>query len=251
MQLRLGTRSLATIAAFAALYALLDLIPVSRLVGNITFLTMAETFSPLAGMVLGPFEGGVSVVIGTFAATALGKPLGFDGLDFIPGVAAAVTGGLAFRGNVKGTAALSLAMFAAYMVSPLSAPFVSVGGVPVPYLWMHFLSLAVFVAVSYLRASGWRPMSWEVSIASVVFVSTMNAHVAGALMTEYVYVYVDHIYTAASIVGLWSIVFYLYPVERAFFTIVGSIIAVGVLRAIPPDTLSRLRGNAYRNLERM
>ena len=139
LRFRIGTRGLAAIAVFAAIYAVLSLVPVSRLVGNLSFLTMAEVFSPLAGMVLGPLEGGLAVLVGTFVGIALGHPMAFDGLDFIPGVVSAITAGFAMRGRVKVAAALALAMYLVYMLDPLSATVVDVGGVPVPFLWMHML----------------------------------------------------------------------------------------------------------------
>jgi len=241
LQSRIGTRRLATIAIFAAIYAVLSLIPVSRLVGNLSFLTMAEVFSPLAGMVLGPFEGGLAVLVGTFAGIALGHPVAFDGLDFIPGVIAAVTAGYAMKGNVRVTVALSLVMYAVYMLDPLSATVVYVGGVPVPFLWMHALSLAIFVSFSYMQKRGVSFTTQAVVITSVVFLSTMNAHVAGAIMTENVYVRINQTYSAAGMLGLWKIIFYAYPAERIFFAAIGSILAIGVFRAIPPDTIRQLR----------
>jgi hypothetical protein len=241
LQSRIGTRRLATIAVFAAIYAVMSLIPVSRLVGNVSFLTMAEVFSPLAGMVLGPFEGGLAVLVGTFAAIALGKPVGFDGLDFIPGVVAAVTAGCAMRGSVKVAASLSVLMYAVYTLDPLSVAFVSVGGVPVPYLWMHILSLAAFVSVSYLHRKGFGFASTAVMTAATVFLSTMNAHVAGAIMYENVLVRINEAMTPAAIAGIWHTVFYVYPVERVFFTVIGSILAIGVFRAVPPDRIRQLR----------
>ncbi len=242
MQPRIGTRRLATIAVFAAIYAVLSLIPVSRLVGNVSFLTMGEVFSPLAGMVLGPLEGGMAVFVGTFAAIALGKPVGFDGLDFIPGVVAAVTAGLAAKGRLKSVAALCLVMYAVYMLDPLSAPVIPVESVPVPFLWMHMLSLAAFLSFSYLRRRGLGLVSMQaVTTVSVVFLSTMNAHVAGAIMYENVLVRINHAIAPTTILGLWDIIFYAYPLERIFFTAVGSILAIGVFRAIPPDTIRQLR----------
>jgi hypothetical protein len=240
LQSRIGTRGLATIAVFAAIYAVLSLIPVSRLVGNLSFLTMAEVFSPLAGMVLGPFEGGLAVLVGTFAAMALGKPVGFDGLDFIPGVVGAVTAGYAMKGNVKVAVTLSVVMYAVYMLDPLSVAVVSVGGAPVPYLWMHMLSLAIFVSVSFLQKRGFGFASLAVVTIAIVFLSTMNAHVAGAIMYENVLVRINHAISPTAIIGIWNTVFYLYPLERVFFTAIGSILAVGVFRAVPPDTIRQL-----------
>ncbi len=227
-------------AVFAAVYAILGLIPVSRLIGSVSFLTMAETFSPLTGMILGPLDGGLSVLVGTFVSIALGKPVGFDGLDFIPGVVGAVTAGFAFRGKVKTTAALSVVLFAAYMVDPLSAPFVDVGSVPVPFLWMHMLATVLFVVLSYLVRSGVNLVSQIVMTVSVVFVSTMNAHVAGAIMYENVLVRINQM-APTTVTKAWGIIFAVYPIERVFFTVVGSIIAIGVMKALPPSALKPLR----------
>ena len=238
--MQIGTSRLATIAVFAAIYAVLSLIPVSRLVGSVSFLTFAEVFSPLAGMVLGPAAGGLSVFVGTFVGIALGHPVGFDGFDFIPGVVAAVTGGLAMRGNVKATAALSLAMYSVFMLDPLSSDLVYVGSFPVPYLWMHMLSLAAFVSLSLIRRAQAGFVSQTAILASIVFVSTMNAHVAGAIMYENVLVRINHVLAASSMPGLWGVVFYAYPIERLFFAFVGSVIAIGFFKAVPPETMRRL-----------
>ncbi|HUH99589.1 MAG TPA: hypothetical protein VLY65_00970 [Nitrososphaerales archaeon] len=241
MQRRIGTRRLATIAVFAAIYAILSLFPVSRLVGNLSFLTMAEVFSPLAGMILGPFEGGLAVLVGTFVGIALGHPMAFDGLDFIPAVIAAVTAGYAMRGKVEVTTALSVVMYIWYMLDPLSAVVIDVAGFPVPNLWMHMLSLVVFLSFSYMQKNRVGFATQAAVISSIVFLSTMNAHVAGAIMTENVYVRINHTFTQASMLGLWKIIFYAYPAERVFFTIVGSILAIGVFRALPPDRIRQLR----------
>ena len=106
---------------------------------------------------------------------------------------------------------------------------------------MHMLSLATFVSFSYMQRMGVSFTTQAVIIASIVFLSTMNAHVAGAIMTENVYVRINHAYTQASMLGLWRIIFYAYPIERIFFTLIGSILAIGVFRAIPPDTIRQLR----------
>src|SRR5690348_2090642 len=104
---------------------------------------MANVFSPLAGMVLGPFPGGLSVLVGTFVSFALGKTVAFDGFDFIPGVVAAVTAGFAIKGRVAPTVVLSVLLYAVYFLDPLSLPFVWVGSFLVPFLWMHMLSAVI------------------------------------------------------------------------------------------------------------
>jgi hypothetical protein len=241
LRVQIGTRRLAAIAVFAAVYAVLNLIPVSRLVGSVTFLSMANVFSPLAGMVLGPLPGGLSVLVGTFVSFALGKTVAFDGFDFIPGVVAAVTAGLAIKGRIVPTIVLSAVLYAVYLLDPLSLPFVQVGSFPVPFLWMHMLSAVLFVAVALLRRGANDLVAQSVLVASAVFVSTMNGHVAGSLMAENILFRLNHVIPSGGYAGYWTTVFALYPLERVFFTVVGSVIAIGVLKALPPATLKTLR----------
>ena len=69
----------------------------------------------------------------------------------------------------------------------------------------------------------------------------MNAEVGGGIMYENVFV-LTGVESAKAMVSSWPYFFYAYPVERAFFTIVGSVLAIPVLRAIPGSTLKMLRG---------
>ena len=72
-------------------------------------------------------------------------------------------------------------------------------------------------------------------IASIVFISTMNAHVAGGIMTENVLFRINGVnfFGDRGQVGYWTLIFCVYPIERIFFTIVGTLLAIPVLRVIP------------------
>lgn len=228
-------------AILATLYALLDQIPVSKLIGVSSTLTMAEVFSPVSGMILGPFAGAGSVIIGTFEAFVFGRPLVFDGLDFIPAAAAAFTAGLAIQKKWRSAVALSLALAVIFYVDPFSTPFIMVGPVPVPYYWMQLLALAAFVAASYADRAGYRFATSGVLVVAAVFLSTLNAEVAGGIMYENVFV-LTGVMGSAAVIGFWPVIFYVYPIERAFFTVAGSLLAVPVMRVLPRSVLETLRG---------
>jgi len=240
VSLRLQTRRIATIAIFAAIYAVLNQIPVSKLIGANSTLTMAEVFSPLAGMILGPFAGGASVVLGTFVA-APGHPLVFDGLDFIPPLMAAMTAGFAIKKKASWAVGLSLALLVIYSLDPYSLPLIDVGSVPVPYYWLQIVALAAYVGVWFSRVKGLRFATADALVIAIVLLSTMNAEVGGGIMYENVFV-LTGIESAKSMVSSWPYFFYAYPVERAFFTVAGSVLAIPVLRGIPGSTLKMLRG---------
>ena len=183
------------------------------------------------------------MLVGTFISVALGKPLGFDGLDFIPAVVSAATAGFAMAGRVRWSVTLSFGLFAIFSVDSLSPKFIEVGNVPVPYLWMHLLSVAVIFVVV---AVGSRRTTFPrgIFIAATVFLSTMNSHVAGGIMYENVLVRINGTVSPDALAGFWNAIFYVYPLERAFFTAAGSILAIAVMRALPKQTLQSLSGES-------
>jgi hypothetical protein len=241
----LGPRRRSTIvasaAAFAAVFAIIGLFPLSRLVGISSFITMREAISPLAGMLFGPVGGGLSIVLGVYLDFSL-RPPAFLGLDFLVDMMAAVTAGLCFLGRRKLAVILPSALVVVFLVSPSSVLFVDVGGVPVPFVWMHVASIIVLAGALHLEGRGHIKRTSAFFVAPVMFASTMAGHITGGILTEYVYLSAGTLFGATSIPAYWSVVFYLYPAERLFLTLVGTLVSVPVLRAVsgrrPPATAS-------------
>ena len=229
----------ASAAVFAVIYAILGLFPVSAYVGVSSFLTFREVVSPLAGMLFGPWTGGFSMIIGNFVDFAFNKPVVFDYLDFVPDLASAVLAGLVFTGRRKIAVVLPLALVAWYSLDPLSADVVSVQGVPIPFFWMHALSVVVLGVALTLEARGRLSRLNPAFVAATVFASTMTGHIAGSILYENITVRVNQLFSAQTLQANWVAVFYAYPAERILFTILGTAVAVPVLRAV-----SRRKGEA-------
>ena len=226
------TRMVAAASIFAVLYAILGLIPVSAMVDIGSFLTFAEILAPLAGMLFGPTIGGYSMVLGTFVDFALGKPVSFDLLDFIPDVAAAVTAGLCFSGRRKAAVALPVLLIVAYTLDPLSSPIIDVAGIEIPFLWMHILSVLILIPALVLNGREKLGRLSPFFIAATVFAATMCAHVAGSVLYENILVRVNHSLSPAAVKSAWSLIFYLYPAERVLFTVLGTFVSIPVLRSV-------------------
>ena len=94
-----NTKAIAAIAIFSALYAALRIIPTVPMIGTGTTFHFSDILAPLLGILLGPYVGGISIIIGTFAAIGLGNPVTFFGLDFLPAFVVAVSLGLLVRRN--------------------------------------------------------------------------------------------------------------------------------------------------------
>lgn len=182
-------------------------------------------------MVLGPL-GGMAVIIGVFLDFGFGRPVVFLGLDFLIDLSAALTAGFAFTGRREAAVLYPSALILVFLISPSSAWLVNVGGILVPFVWMHVTSVGTLACVLFLEASGRiRRLSW-VFVASTMFASTMAGHVTGGILTEYVYLSRGILFGSGSVSAYWSFVFFLYPPERLFITLVGTAVSLSVLRAL-------------------
>jgi hypothetical protein len=236
------TYATAVASSFAAIYAVLGLLPVSKFVGISSFLTFREVLSPLAGMLFGPLVGGFSMVLGTFVDFYLTKQVNFDFLDFVPDLVTAVTAGLAFTGRRKAAVALPAILILWYTVDPISAAVVTVSGVPVPFTWMHILAVVGLAGALLVESDGRVGKLSAPFVAAVVFASTMAVHSAGSILYENIFVRVNHLFSSQAIQANWALIFYLYPAERLLFVALGTLVSVPVLRSLarrrPPSVTS-------------
>lgn len=172
------------------------------------------------------------MVLGGFIDIGLRGTTNFDFLDFVPDLAAAVTAGFCFSGRRRLALGLPVVLLTIYLADPLSAVFVNVGGVAIPFVWMHALSIAALGAALLLEGSGRMTRTGVAFVGATVFASTMAAHAAGSILYENILVRVNHILTYQSLQGVWVVIFSLYPAERVLFTVLGTAISVPVLRAL-------------------
>jgi len=244
--LRLKRRSsfVASASVFAALYAVLGTIPVSRLVlGSGNFLTASNFVTPLAGMLFGPLVGGLSAVVGDIVDAYAGYvSLGATGLSVIAADAATVAvAGLALSGRRKAAIGIPLAVLVLYWADPLSVLFVG----PVPFTWLHMISVGALAVLLALEGRGSLQRLSPAFIVGVNFAALMCGQLTGTLVGQNLAVRIYGTLTADAWRGLVPLFFPLYPVERIFFTVVGSFISIPVLRAV-----AGIRGTGAKSMER-
>jgi hypothetical protein len=230
--LRVSRRSsiVASAAVFAVVYAILGLFPVSAYIGVNSFLTFREVVSPLAGMIFGPLTGGFSMILGNFVDFALGRPVAFDFLDFVPDLASALLAGFVFTGRRKAAVAFPIALVFLYSIDPLSQDLVTYDGISVPFFWLHLVSIAVLGVALLMESRGVLGRLSPIFVAATVFASTMTGHIAGSIMYEDVIGRINGLET--TVTQSWNLIFLAYPAERILFTILGTLVAVPVLRAL-------------------
>ncbi len=217
------------IAIFAALYAALRIIPTVPMIGTGATFHLSDILAPLYGILLGPIVGGVSIIIGSFVAIALGTPAPFLGLDFLPAFVVAVSLGLLVRKKWLPVVILNAVLLVLYAVDPFTVNIIDTPIGPFPYLWMHITAFIVLIFLG--RKAGEWVKSTKVALltagfAILAFAGTMMQHLTGGLLYETVFGNILGSMNQAAFATTWNIVFYIYPWER-FALIIGAII-VGI-----------------------
>jgi len=241
MRLKITTKQLALMAVFSALYAVLRIIPLGPMIGLSQSFAVSDALAPIIGIILGPFTGGLSVIIGTFSAMALGKPVIFLGLDFLPAFMNAVAVGFLIRRKWIPVAAIYAALLVIFVLSPYTLLTVQVGTMPVPFMWLHIIALIVllspisFKAVSNVRKSNIAYLA--LSIAIIAFIGTMLQHLTGNLLYQFTFGQPIGPFDAARFAGYWNLIFYAYPIERIVMVIIATLIGVPLVKILKQSVL--------------
>lgn len=225
------TRRLALLSLFAVVYTVLRLIPTFPMIGVTGTFSASDVVAPLYGLILGPYVGGGSVILGTFLAIAFGRPIIFLGLDFLPATVGAVSLGLLMQRRFHHVTILYMILTVVFLVHPLTLLLVTLPtGMAVPYSWLHLVALAILVSPLSRKAVNWvtSPSRRYLAqgLAVLCFIGTMAQHLTGAIVFENILGTLLGTIKPAAWPGVWTTTFYLYPVERtviaAIATLVGS-----------------------------
>jgi hypothetical protein len=252
LKLDRSTKTIAMIAIFSALYAALRIIPTVPMIGIGATFHLSDILAPLYGILLGPFTGGISIIIGTFAAIGLGNPAPFLGLDFLPAFVVAVSLGFLVKGKWLPVVILNALLLVGYAINPLTVNFIVTPWGTVPYLWMHIAAFIVLLSPLGRRAGKWVKSSKTSTItagfAILAFVGTMMQHLTGGIVYEVVLGQLGGM-TQAAFATTWNIVFYIYPWERLALIIGAVVIGVPVTRALRKFIYPETKPAANRNAE--
>ncbi len=238
---KFATKYIALIAIFSALYAILRYIPLGPMIGMPATFSFADALAPLLGILLGPFAGGISVIIGTFSAAALGKPLFFLGLDFLPAFLNCVAMGLLIKRKWIPVTILYAVLLGIFLVSPYTLLTVQVGSLAVPFVWLHVVALIVLI--SPLRAKAvdnikkFNIPRLTLSLAVLVFIGTMLQHLTGNLLFQLILGPPIGNWTVEQFAATWTLAFYAYPFERLLMVLIAVIIGVPLIVAVKRSLL--------------
>jgi hypothetical protein len=231
------TKIIASIAVFSALYGVIRLVPLGPMIGLSQYFSVSDSLAPLYGILLGPFTGGISIVIGTALGWLMGKPVSFLGLDFLPALINTVAIGFLIKRQWKFVVILNVVLLALFILSPYSLLMVEIPGIfYFPFLWMHILALIVLIsplrskAVSWIETLKSANIPWGIAI--LAFIGTMMQHLAGNLVYQLVVGQPIGGLTAEGFQTIWTAAFFAYPLERSALIIITVLVGAPLVRIL-------------------
>ena len=244
MKIKITTKQIAIIAIFAALYTVLRMLQTIPMIGvEGGKFSLSDVIAPIYGILLGPYVGGASVVLGSFLAIAMGRPVSFLFLDFLPALVNTVALGFLMRGKWWPVVALNALLLVTFILNPLTTIFITIGEVSIPFFWLHIVAFVVLVSPLGHKAGSWvktlKPTKLAVGLTVLAFVGTMMQHLMGNILTEAVMGYIVPTMTPAAFNGMWSIVFFTYPWERLILIVLAVVVGIPLVRGLAKTTFFR------------
>ncbi len=249
------TRQIAILSVFTALYTVFRYIRTFPMYGLPGYSFRASDFLvPIYGVLLGPWLSIPCIVVGTVINYAIFPPT-FFGLDFLPGLVAAIVASLLARGRHWAAVVLYTGLLASFLALPLSTFWITLpGGIAVPYAWLHMVALIFLVSPLAPRGRQWLEQSSSsallIGMIVIVFSATMAQHLTGGILQELIRFPISGINTPKAASIYWSGIFVLYPIERIVITAVVSSLSAPLVRTLRSSrylqALSELAGFSSR-----
>jgi hypothetical protein len=222
------TKQIALLTVFTALYVVLRFVPFSMIIGPTGgFLSLSDFLAPIIGILLGPYLGGASVIIGNLSALAMGRHMMFFGLDFVPDLTAVFATGFLTQKKRSSWAivvALNAALLALFVLNPLTTNFLF----SIPFTWLHIVAFIVLLSPLSLMAAKWLDTldmrKITIGIVILVFIAVMMQHLAGNVLYEVVLNQITHVYGAEVYPAMWTAVFFVFPIERTILIIAATLV---------------------------
>jgi hypothetical protein len=200
--------------------------------------SVSDFLAPLYGIILGPYVGGLSIVIGTFLGMAMGKAPVFMGLDFLPAFVNTVAIGFLMKRKWAPVVVLNIILLLAFILNPLTSLFIG----PFPFVWLHIVALVVLISPLGRKAGQWvetlKPKFLTAGLAILAFVGTMMQHLTGNLLYEVVLGQILNVFSPSDFATtIWPGAFIVYPWERLVLVILSVVVGVPLVKTLKKSLL--------------
>jgi hypothetical protein len=242
---KLTAKEVALLTCFTALYAYFSFIPAFPIVGLPSkVITLAAIVAPIIGIILGPYLGTLSTLLGGAVAFSAGH---FSPPSFSAGIVTAVFAGMLYENkrNISAFAYFSLLFFFGFY------PFVGPVWLYPPFMWFQITGFLVLISpLQSMASKNMRNPNSSSKLFSAFFtvflISTLAGQIAGSLVFEFIS-WPIFMADVGFWTGLWQLLTWLYPIERIIIALIAAFVGVFLYKILIHANLmpflNRSKGN--------
>jgi hypothetical protein len=229
---RLTAKKVALLVCFTALYAVFAAIPIFQLVGSAGRISAAAIMAPIIGVLLGPYLGALSALLGGTIGLSYGS---FLPMSFVSGIVATLCAGLLYDGK----RAWCFIVYFLFLV--LHGFYPGIGPVWLFPLYMWFQVVGLLLLMSPLQSMATRNMRLKniprvlLSFFTLALVSTLAGQISGSL-TGLILIR----NSPETQRGIFQVLTIQYPAERIIIALTAALIGGPLLRIVQSANLLRL-----------
>jgi hypothetical protein len=232
----LNTREISLTICFAALYAIFGFWPISPIIGLPgKVITAAAITAPVIGVLLGPYLGMLSTLLGGTIGFFLGR---FSPMSFLSGIVTSALAGALHEGK-RGICVFTYSSFLFFFAI---YPSVGPAWLYPPVLWFQLIGLLILASPlqSLALRNMWKPKTtFGLSLAffAISLTSTLGGQIAGSFVFEF-WAWPAFIADANAWRSYWQLIAWTYPIERVVIAAFATIIGVALFRVLKSGRLS-------------
>jgi hypothetical protein len=226
---RLNTKEVALTTVFTALYAILGFIKISPIIGlSPQGITAAAIVAPIIGILLGPYIGTLSTLLGGLIGFSLGA-LSYPSLA--AGIPTAFCAGMISTKRRLMTVVTYLALLLLFAFYPTVGP-----------AWLFPLStwfqiVGLIILVSPLQSVAGDNLNSRNNTRMLIgfFLTCLTSTLAGQIAGSLVFEALNP--NATTLLGYWQTLTFVYPVERTIIALAAMIIGVSLVKVVRTTNL--------------
>jgi len=227
---KLSARDVTLLTSFTASYVVLYILPVFPIIGLPgAAIPAAAIMAPVTGMLIGPFLGATSAILGGLISFFIGR---FSIVSIFATGIASLYSGLLYAGKRKICIYLYILLLIAFGAYPYIGPFWLY-----PQLtWFQVIVLLILLTPLSSRAieeartlTGYRKDFPH--LFTIFLISTMAGQIAGSLAFEIIF-WPAFIGGVEAWRGIWNAVAWIYPIERIIISLLATIISIPLFKAL-------------------
>ena len=221
---RLNTREVALAAVFTALYVVLSFVKISPILGlSGPAITAADVVAPIMGILLGPYVGVLSTLLGGAIGFSVGSLTYFS---LVAGVATAFSAGMIQIKKRIVSIVTYVSLFFLFAFFPTVGTFWLF-----PWnAWFQIVGLVVLISPLQFAAAGFLNSENDTKLGIGLFFTSLTCTLAGQIAGSLLFEVLT--FSPATLQPIWTALTFIYPIERIVIASIATLIGIPLVKVL-------------------